>query len=166
MDHWEIERRSRGSDAFEMHSSLPAANSPSGHVYRRVDHSAQAGAAYEYRLVSVDVNGTRSVHADMIRAAERPFSGGEAPMSYYLSDNYPNPFNPATRIRFGLESAGQVTLAVYDVTGGLVAMLADGEYTAGEHTVAFQAHQHASGIFFYQITAGAFTQTKKMVLMK
>lgn len=81
-------------------------------------------------------------------------------------DNYPNPFNPSTTIRFALPENSFVTLKVYDVLGKEVATLVNEERSAGYHGVQFNASQLASGIYFYQIQAGTYRAVKKMILMK
>jgi hypothetical protein len=85
---------------------------------------------------------------------------------YQLKQNYPNPFNPSTTIRFSLPQRGHVRLKVFDVNGREVATLVDGELAAGNHAVRFEANGLARGLYFYKITAGKFSQTRKAVLMK
>lgn len=89
-----------------------------------------------------------------------------APLAYSLGTNYPNPFNPTTTLSFTLQEAGRVHLAVYDVSGRLVAAVVDGYRQAGSHDVTFDGSGLASGIYIYRLTAGGFTATGKMVLMK
>ncbi len=99
------------------------------------------------------------------------------PTSFSLNQNYPNPFNPTTNIRFRIAEFGYVTLKVYDVLGNEIAILINEEKPAGEYEVEFNLsagrpgtssinHIPSSGIYFYQLKAGSFIQTKKMVLMK
>lgn len=88
------------------------------------------------------------------------------PDQFFLSQNYPNPFNSATTIHFSLLSHEHVTLKVFDVFGREVATLVDGEMAAGNHTVPFAPRDLASGIYFYQLTAGKLSQMRKAVLIK
>lgn len=89
------------------------------------------------------------------------------PAGFALQANYPNPFNPTTTIAFTLPEAAPVTLTVYDVYGREVARLLDGRaVSAGTHTVAFEAGHLPSGTYLYRLTAGAFTATRRMVLVK
>jgi hypothetical protein len=88
------------------------------------------------------------------------------PTSFSLSQNYPNPFNPATTIKYDLPQNSNVTLKVYDILGKEVATLVNENEQAGTYTVKFNANNLASGIYFYRINAGSFSQTKKFILMK
>ncbi len=85
---------------------------------------------------------------------------------YQLLEAYPNPFNPTTTLSFELPDAGFVTLAVYDVSGRQVAELVDGWRGAGTHEVTFDASNLASGVYIYKLTAGNYTASCKMVLMR
>jgi hypothetical protein len=85
---------------------------------------------------------------------------------YLLSQNYPNPFNPSTVISYQLSVIGFVTLKVYDILGREIATLVNEEKPAGEYEVEFNAANLPSGIYFYQIKAGNFVETEKMVLLK
>jgi hypothetical protein len=89
-----------------------------------------------------------------------------APQQFALAQNYPNPFNPSTVISFQLPVNSHVTLKVFDVNGREVATLVDGEMTAGIHAVTFAPREVAGGIYFYKLTAGKFSQTRKALLMK
>ena len=88
----------------------------------------------------------------------------------YLLDNYPNPFNPTTMIQYSVVNTGNVSLKVYDVLGNEVATLVNEEKQTGSYEVEFQSavsnQQLASGIYFYQLRAGEFVQTKKMILLR
>jgi hypothetical protein len=88
------------------------------------------------------------------------------PNVYSLSQNYPNPFNPSTKISFGLPKAGNVEIKIYDLLGREVTTLVNEFKTAGSYSVDFNASNLASGVYFYSIKSGNFTDTKKMVLMK
>ena len=86
--------------------------------------------------------------------------------NFELSQNYPNPFNPSTSIKFTLPSRELVSLKVYDILGNEVASLLNETMNAGLNTVKFDASNLASGMYFYTIKAGNFTDTKKMMLLK
>ncbi|MBD3408929.1 MAG: T9SS type A sorting domain-containing protein [Ignavibacteriales bacterium] len=90
----------------------------------------------------------------------------DLPTAYSLAQNYPNPFNPTTTIEFTLPEATTARVAIYDMLGREVAVLADGRMTAGVHRVEFDASALASGVYFYRLEAGAFNAVRKMALMK
>jgi photosystem II stability/assembly factor-like uncharacterized protein len=83
-----------------------------------------------------------------------------------LYDSYPNPFNPTTIIRYDLPTDSRVSLKVYDLLGREVVTLSDGVETAGYHQVIFNASELATGIYFYRLTAGSFTDVKRLVVVK
>ncbi|MEW5797574.1 MAG: PQQ-dependent sugar dehydrogenase [Bacteroidota bacterium] len=88
------------------------------------------------------------------------------PAAVGLKQNYPNPFNPTTKIGFAVRGSGFVSLKVYDLLGTAAATLVDAMMTAGEYTVDFDATQQPSGIYFYRLTSGGTSITKKMTVMK
>ncbi|MFA4924492.1 MAG: T9SS type A sorting domain-containing protein, partial [Ignavibacteriaceae bacterium] len=90
------------------------------------------------------------------------------PSSYALFNNYPNPFNPSTVISYQLPENSFVSLKVYDVIGNEVATLVNELQSAGVKNVTFKLKDKelGSGIYFYQLKAGSFVQTKKMLLLK
>jgi hypothetical protein len=99
--------------------------------------------------------------------------GSEAPKQFDtdLASIYPNPFNPATTVRFTLAGASDVTIAVYDVRGALVRVLIDGNMPGGEHTIKWNgtdAHGQpvSSGVYFARMISGAFDKSRKMVMLK
>jgi hypothetical protein len=85
---------------------------------------------------------------------------------YVLEANYPNPFNPSTKIAFTIPKAGHVSLVVYDVLGKEITTLIDSELSAGSHSVVFDGRKLASGMYVYRIRAGSFAQEKTMQLLK
>jgi gluconolactonase len=90
---------------------------------------------------------------------------------FELYQNYPNPFNPVTKIKYALSDKEFTTITIFDVLGNEIAELVNGEMSAGEHEVEFLASNNSdfklcSGIYFYQLKAGDFCQTKKLILLK
>ncbi|MCX6170063.1 MAG: T9SS type A sorting domain-containing protein [Ignavibacteriales bacterium] len=90
----------------------------------------------------------------------------EIPTEFALMQNFPNPFNPTTNIKFALPKESNVTLKIYNILGEEVANLVNKVMPAGYHTVNFDATKLASGMYIYRIEAGSFVQVKKMLLMK
>jgi len=88
------------------------------------------------------------------------------PSSYTLQQNFPNPFNPSTNIRYELPKSGFVKLVVFDALGREVETLVNEKQTAGTYEATFNASQYSSGIYFYRLTTDNFIETKKMILLK
>jgi len=88
------------------------------------------------------------------------------PTEFALDQNFPNPFNPSTEIRFALPEDANVVLEVYNMTGQLVATLTNKAFKAGQHTVRFDASRLSSGVYLYRLQAGKFTASQKMTLIK
>lgn len=103
---------------------------------------------------------------DIIAPAQTSVDDRNIVNSYYLSQNYPNPFNPVTNIKFSVAEKAHVTLKVYDVLGREVATLVNEVKDAGQYTVKFDAKDLPTGMYLYTISAGKFSETKKMMLVK
>lgn len=88
------------------------------------------------------------------------------PNSYWLSSNYPNPFNPSTTIQYNIPNAGYVKLSVYSTLGEEIVSLVDEYKLAGKYTVNFNASTLSSGVYYYKIQVADFIETKKLVLIK
>jgi hypothetical protein len=87
------------------------------------------------------------------------------PKQFRLYQNYPNPFNPMTTIKYEIPKNANIKLTIYDITGK--ELISFNEYkTAGVYTYTFDGTNLASGVYIYKVTAGAYTETKKMVLIK
>jgi hypothetical protein len=86
--------------------------------------------------------------------------------AYGLSQNYPNPFNPTTNFEFRVAEYGFVSIKVYDVLGREVKILVNEERPAGSYKVIFDAGDLSSGVYFYKMQAGSFTDTKKFILLR
>ncbi|MDW8438824.1 MAG: T9SS type A sorting domain-containing protein, partial [Chloroherpetonaceae bacterium] len=141
---------------------LRAQNSPNGASYSFLDKSRlEVGKTYEYQLTETGFDGTVT-RFEPIALTVR-FNVERA---YELAQNYPNPFNPMTTIRYQIPEAGFVSLKVYDVLGKEVATLVNGVKEAGSHWVTFNAKGLASGVYFYRLQAGAFAETRKMMLVR
>jgi hypothetical protein len=135
------------------------------------DGSWSWNSGYYYKVSALDVHGNESGFAllrpDDITGIETP----KAPEATYLAQNFPNPFNPTTRIAFGLSAPGHVSLRIYDASGRLVRVLVSNERQAGRYQETWDGRDSggrsvASGIYFYRLDVGTFTETKKMALTR
>ena len=122
-------------------------------------------------LVGVTDDDSSSIQIDELWYNERPAGLGisdEAPIAsrYELGQNYPNPFNPTTHIRFNIPETANAKLTVFNVMGEEVATLVSGVMQAGGHTVSWNAASMPTGVYFYQLESGNFSQTKKLLLVK
>ncbi len=140
-------------------------NTSSETNYEFVDRAVAAGQKYEYMLESVSYAG--------VRVAEQTIEVNmPVPTEYALEGNYPNPFNPSTRIRFQLPQQSEVTLFIYDISGNLVNKLAFNQaFEAGAHDLTWNATDDAgrpvsSGMYVYRFSTGAFQKTGKMIFLK
>jgi hypothetical protein len=88
------------------------------------------------------------------------------PKEFKLEQNFPNPFNPTTRIQYQVSGIAEVTLKVYDILGSEVVTLVNEEQQPGYYEVQFNASNFASGMYVYRLTAGNFISTKKMMVLK
>jgi photosystem II stability/assembly factor-like uncharacterized protein len=142
-----------------------------GISWRTVNDGMQDTSGYVFAFAS---NGTylfaatghvwRRPLSEMVTGIEKEVN--HVPSQYVLQQNYPNPFNPATTIFFSLPSKSSVSLKVFDIIGREVATLVSEEMSAGNHTRQWNAVNMPSGIYFYRLQAGSFTDSKKLVLLR
>jgi hypothetical protein len=128
-------------------------------------------SGYYYKLAAVDVHGNESDYALLSPVSVTGDDPMPLPDATFLSQNFPNPFNPATSISFGLKDTGHVSLNIYDAAGRLVKVLVDSDRSAGNYTehwdgITGSGTRAASGVYFYRLNAGTFIETKKMILLK
>jgi hypothetical protein len=128
-------------------------------------------SGYYYKVSAVDIHGNESLFAILgpndVTAVDTP----DTPLASYLSQNYPNPFNPVTTIRFGLSDPVFVSLRIYDAAGRTVRELVNGKREAGVFNETWDGmdnngRESASGVYFYKLVAGNFSETRKMVLLR
>jgi hypothetical protein len=142
--------------------------------YSYVDNTITESGLYHYRLRQVDLDGTShftgaiSINVSSVTSVDEG-----APRVFQLQQNYPNPFNPATHIPFsvrgsGFEGSGSefTSLKVYDILGREVRTLVNENLQPGSYEVTFDASGLPSGVYLYRLTAGGFTATKQMLLLK
>lgn len=152
------------------------------HEYSFTDSGAVSGVWY-YRLRQIDLDGSSTYH-DPIRISLDGVTsaiGAKVPATFVMHQNFPNPFNPATIIRFELPAASFVRLTVHDMLGRTVATLVNAPTPAGSHEVTFDAAGLASGTYIYRMQvrpldsaigrdsrsgAGGFVDTKRLVIIK
>ena len=126
-------------------------NSPNSYSFVATD-----GASY-YRLKQIDTDGAFE-YSDVVEVATN--------LSYKLNQNHPNPFNPSTTISYTLPKTSHVVITIYNALGQKVTELVNQTINAGNHNANFDASQFSSGMYFYQIQAGDFSKTMKMMLLK
>jgi len=123
---------------------------------------------FYYKAAAIDIHENRSPYASL----GGTLTGiGPSPLVDYLSQNTPNPFNPTTTIAFGLAKPADITLRIYDTTGRLVRVLADGRYAAGPQAEVWDGRDDsgrpvASGVYFYRLDTRTNVLTRKMLLVK
>lgn len=144
------------ADNMEMMYNFDGANT------RILVSKIEKGAAFEGDFLQVDGS---VITAEFATYEGAPVASVAVPVTAQLYQNYPNPFNPMTTISFGLPTAGEYTLTIYNVTGQTVTTFSDNA-EAGKVMFEWDASDMASGIYFYKLDANNFTDTKKMVLLK
>jgi hypothetical protein len=127
---------------------------------KRVDN----GVTYWYKIAGVSNDGTETTVGSI--SATPAASAADLPKAFGLSQNFPNPFNPLTEIRFQVPEASHVSIAVYDELGRLVCVLLDKDKDAGDWSVAWDARYSASGFYFVRMQTKSFVGVRKMVLVK
>ena len=114
---------------------------------------------YTYRLKQMDFDGSFAYSPEVE-------IGIDQPSVFVLGQNYPNPFNPSTKIQYSIPNDGNVSLIVYDILGKEVATLVNDYQQAGTFDVVFDGANLASGVYYYQLTSGELSATKKLMLTK
>ena len=160
---FEIERKIGNSDWRIIGFKEGFGTTTETHFYSFIDDNISRGK-YQYRLKQIDYNGTfeysKTVEVEVLVIN-----------NFVLQQNYPNPFNPTTIIKYSIPTNVKrgtlnVSLKVYDVLGNEIATLVNEEKQAGNYEVEFNAANLPSGIYFYQLRARSFIETKKMILLK
>ncbi len=105
------------------------------------------------------------IHPEFVYASvEEEYAG--LPDGYALGQNFPNPFNPVTTIEYSIPAASDVSLIIYDNLGRVVKTLSEGYKNSGKYRVSFNSDGLSSGVYFYRLVSGSFSQTKRMILLK
>jgi hypothetical protein len=131
--------------------------------YKFTDSKPTGGNKFQYRLKQIDYDG-KFEYSNIVEI-------NIVIDKFELSQNYPNPFNPSTKINYSIPSnandqMSSVILKVYDILGNEVITLINEEKAAGVYEIEFDATEIPSGVYFYRLQAGAFTETKKLILLK
>ncbi|MCE1189163.1 MAG: T9SS type A sorting domain-containing protein [Ignavibacteria bacterium] len=132
--------------------------SATAHDYSFVDSKTVQGTMY-YRLKQVDNDGTTNYSNTLEVTVKQP-------VSYSLNQNFPNPFNPVTKISFTTPAVGNAKLTVFNCLGKEVAVLINSSLAAGKHEYTFDGSKFSSGVYYYKLEAGNFVAMKKLILMK
>ena len=155
---FEVQRSFEGSEFSNVGFVYGKGTTTERQDYTYIDNISADGN-YSYRLKQIDYLG-RYDYSNIIEIELRAFN------SFLLEQNFPNPFNPATTIGYGIDAKSEVKLAVLNAIGEEVALLVNEEKESGYHTVEFNAANLPSGVYFYRFQAGSFVETKKMLLLK
>ncbi len=153
---------------------LGALNSTISNNYTFVDNSElRNGETYTYYISDVETNGLETKHEKSAESVRFTLNEeiAQTKLDYILAQNFPNPFNPSTKINFQIAKTQDVRLQVYNLKGELVKELVNENLSKGSHSANWNGtdsfgNQVSSGTYFYKISAGTFTQTNKMILLK
>lgn len=155
---FEIERRTLNSDWKKIGFVNGAGTTTEPHTYQFTELNLTPDN-YLFRLKQIDFDGSfnysKVIEANVNRS-----------LSFSLTQNFPNPFNPITKIDYEVPQECLHSLKVFDVLGNVVANLISEYRSAGSYSIEFNASELSSGIYYYQLKAGDFVETKKMILMK
>jgi hypothetical protein len=164
-------------DSYKSNNELIGqGNSSTKHEYSYIDNTIVQSQTYWYKIADVDVNGVKTFHGPISVdfTSDNLFADNIIPTEYNLYQNIPNPFNPSTRIVFDIpdsEINTQVQINIYNSLGKLVKKLYQGNTLAGQYSVTWDSksefgYQMPSGVYFARLSAGSFTKTIKMTLLK
>ncbi|MCZ7611000.1 MAG: T9SS type A sorting domain-containing protein [Ignavibacterium sp.] len=144
----------------EILTGLPQANE--GHIYYKI---TSVGYPTENLLIPPYESGYSNTVdiRSIMPPLEKQGINTTAKNDYNLLQNYPNPFNPTTTITFNIPQSEKVTITVFDILGREVAELVNEQKETGTHTIKFDASNHTRGIYFYQIKAGDYSATRKLI---
>ena len=155
---FEVQRKFGSNDFVTVGSVKGHGTTTSPNQYSFVDKLIDRGK-YFYRLKQIDYGG-KYEYSQTVEINWSPFT------TYKLEQNYPNPFNPTTTIGFGIPEKGSVRLSILNILGEEIKILLNEEKEAGYHSIDFNASDLPSGVYFYQLKAGSFIETKKMILLR
>ena len=169
---WEVYRSVDGEDFERVGDLVPGAGTTDEfRTYEFVDADPPAADIAYYYLRQIDLNGAASRSETIEVLFATGLEEQAVPLTSSLQQNYPNPFNPGTTVRFDLAEGSFVTLRIYDGLGQLVRTLTEASLPAGSYSKAWDGRDArglrvASGVYHYELRAGAFTSMKKMTLVQ
>jgi photosystem II stability/assembly factor-like uncharacterized protein len=157
---FQIERRNAESSEWTNIGFVNGSGSTSETKYYSFSDNSVSVGKYFYRLKQMDYSGSFEYNSEVEATILEVLN------DFTLQQNYPNPFNPSTRISFSIPQNSFVTITIFDVLGNEIETLINRELSAGSYDIEFAAKNLTSGVYFYNITAGEFTKTMKMILSK
>ena len=158
------------NNSFSVLNELPISIPSKDSVTLNVMFKPDVEGYYQEKLNVRSVNDTMLICKQVYLIGSTTFVSVEdrvnRPLQFLLSQNFPNPFNPITTIKYSITEMSKVSLTIYNLLGEKVATLVNEEKVAGNYSVEFNAASLPSGVYFYRLQAGDFISTKKMILMK
>lgn len=175
-----VYRKTKESDLIKIASYksnqelIGALNSSTLNVYSFVDDSALLhDEFYTYYISDIETSGRETMHKNLVQSVKFLIeeNSPKNKLQYNLEQNFPNPFNPKTTINFQVAERQKITLTIYNVKGELIRNLVEEEMDKGLHSVSWNGLDNSgnivsSGSYFYRLSAGNFTKTHKMILLK
>ncbi|MEO6695889.1 MAG: fibronectin type III domain-containing protein [Ignavibacteria bacterium] len=165
---WHDNSHNEGSFVIEKKGPHDSSFHNAGHVGSNATSFTATGlhqhTTYSFRVYATNKVG--SSHYSNIVSATTHSHSAVSSYDFILHTNYPNPFNPVTKIAFEIPVAGMTKLEIYDINGKLISSLIDENKAAGSYGVTFDGSQLSSGIYFYKLESNNFSITKKMFLIK
>jgi len=164
-----------GTATFWQYKSIRQGSRTSGtitfanHINAWANYGMNLGSTWDYQILAVEGWGGSSGNANItvsVGSSSSDESQRIIPEGYALEQNYPNPFNPTTTISFSLQSKSYVSLKIFDVLGREVSTLVSKELSAGTYSQQWIPGSLPSGVYFYRLQTGLFTETKRLVLLK
>ncbi len=156
---FEIWKKQNNSDWQNIGFVAGAGNSTNINSYSFTDRDLKPGY-YSYKLRQVDFSGASKFY-ELTETVNLNF-----PDQFELHQNFPNPFNPTTKISWQLPGSGRLTIKLFDVLGREIETIVDGNYEAGNHSIEFDGSKLTSGIYIYELRTGSYRANKKMMIIK
>ncbi|HNX01922.1 MAG TPA: FlgD immunoglobulin-like domain containing protein, partial [Candidatus Cloacimonadota bacterium] len=162
------------SDAVQLNQLIQATNTANEHSYSYLDEEVENHQDYYYWLQNVDISGNSNFHGPIHVSIEYNDGQGDTPTiqpKTSLLNAYPNPFNPQTTIQYEMKDAGSVHITIWNTKGQLIRDFKFNHAAAGHYQFAWngtdmKGNDVATGVYYYRMNSGNYTDTKKMVLMK